>query len=378
MVSDILFSDVSTQTRRVLTTEQITIVTDKGKVIKLELNDRKLKILHAIISSYIDTAEPVGSRTISKNFDLGISPATIRNEMSDLEELGFIVQPHTSSGRIPSDRGYRLYVDMLLENQKAQMTRIALLEELVRKVDRIENLLQDIATVLAKETKYTTVITSPQFKNGKLKNIQLINIDKGRVMAVIVTDSNLIKNHIIDLDVDVKQEDLNRLTYIMNEHLYNLTLDQIHLPLIQKMKNYAKEYEEIIPKVLDAVFKTIEFEEPEIYTSGTTNILKFPEFNDINKAMELIDALEEKDTLKSILATSANNEGGISIRIGEEIEVENMKDCSVITASYCIGDNVKGAIGIIGPKRMDYLNTITSLKSIIKDIENKLKGDVGS
>lgn len=347
----------------------------------MELNDRKMKILQAIISSYLETAEPVGSRTISKAYDLGISPATIRNEMSDLEELGFIVQPHTSSGRIPSDKGYRLYVDILLENHKAQMKKIALLEDLVQKADRIENLLQDIAKVLAKETHYATLVTTPKYNKSKVKNIQLISLEPTKLLAVIVTDTNIIKNYMIDVNQELNQSVLNKLTYVINEHLYDLTLEQINLPLIQSIQSYADTNYEIVTKVLDAIFKTIQsIDETDIYTSGATNILKFPEFSDVNKAMELIDTLEEKEVLKSILSNISDcQEGKINIRIGDEIELNEMKDCSLITATYCVGKELIGAIGIIGPKRMDYANTISSLKYLISSLEKKLgKDDKGS
>lgn len=332
-----------------------------------------MRILHAIISNYIDTAEPVGSRTISKNFDLGLSPATIRNEMSDLEELGFIVQPHTSSGRIPSDKGYRFYVDILLQSHEAQMKKIALLEDLVLRTDRVESLLQEVGKTLAKETHYATIVSTPQYKRSKIKNIQLISIDQERLLAIVVTDSNVIKNFSIAISGAIEQNILNRLSYILNENLYGLSLEEINLPLIQNLRMYAKENEEIITKVLDVVAEAVKItDDADIYTSGTTNILKFPEFNDVNKAMELIDTLEEKDVLKNVLMPNECNDGEIQIRIGEEIEIENMKDCSIITASYCFGNNVVGSIGIIGPKRMDYAKTISSLKYLIENLEKKM------
>ncbi len=367
--------------KRVLTTITDIIPCDKRGGDPMELNERKMKILQAIINNYLETAEPVGSRTISKAYDLGISPATIRNEMSDLEELGFIVQPHTSSGRIPSDKGYRLYVDILLENNKMQIQKIGVLEDLASKEDRIENFLQDMAKALAKETHYATIISTPHYKNGKIKNVQLISLEPTKLLAVVVTDGNSIKNYMIDIHQEIDQVILNRLTYVLNEHLYGLTLDQINLPLIQSIQKYADSNYEIIAKVLDVVFKAIQTaDDTHIYTSGTTNILKFPEFSDVNKAMELIDRLEEKNALKTMLNhTTEGEEGQIKIQIGEEIAVDEMKDCSLITASYCIGGQLIGAIGIIGPKRMDYANTISSLKYLISGIESKLnKDDQGS
>ena len=214
----------------------------------MELNERKLKILQAIINNYLDTAEPVGSRTISKNYDLGISPATIRNEMSDLEELGFIVQPHTSAGRIPSDKGYRLYVDLLMQMQKQEMKKIAYIEELMKSAGRIENLLKNIIKLLAKETNYATIVSTPQYQKRKIKNIQLIEIENEKLIVVVVTDANTIKNYMVNLSGKVSQNDLNRLTYILNESLYGLTLEEINLPLIHELKKYSVGNEEIVTK----------------------------------------------------------------------------------------------------------------------------------
>lgn len=340
----------------------------------MELNERKLKILQAIISSYLDTAEPVGSRTISKNYDLGISPATIRNEMSDLEELGFIMQPHTSAGRIPSDKGYRLYVDLLMEVQKQEMKKIAYFEELMRSAGRIENLLKNIIKVLAKETNYATLVSTPQYQKSKIKNIQLVGLEAKKLLVVVVTDGNIIKNYMINVNEDVNQNVLNRLTFVLNEHLYGLTLEQINLPLIHELKGYAGANEEIIRKVLDVVFKTIKDidDDTDIFTSGTINILRFPEFNDIDKATSLIHTLEEKDILKNILNNSIQDDDGkskIKIKIGEENDIEEMKDCSLITTTYHLGGQTAGAIGIIGPRRMDYLKTISSLKCLIANME---------
>lgn len=343
----------------------------------MELNERKIKILKAIISNYLDTAEPVGSRTISKAYNLGISPATIRNEMSDLEDLGFIVQPHTSSGRIPSDKGYRLYVDILLESQKTQMKKIALLEDLIEKADKIENLLQNIAKMLAKETHYTTMISTPYYKEVKIKNIQLISLELTKLLVIVVTDGNLIKNHIIDIKEPIQQGVLNRLSFILNEHLYGLTFEQIDLPLIKSIQKYSETHFDTITKIIDVVCQTIQhLDETDVYTSGTTNMLKFPEFSDVNKAMELIDTLEEKATLKTLLSSiMENDDDQIKIIIGEEIEIDEMKDCSIITTSYSIGGEMVGALGIIGPKRMDYLNTISSIKYLSNYLEKRFKRD---
>lgn len=344
----------------------------------LELNDRKLKILQAIIMNYLETAEPVGSRTISKNYDLGVSPATIRNEMSDLEELGFILQPHTSAGRIPSDKGYRLYVDELMNLHQSQVENGFYIERLLQRVDRIESLLKNIAKMLASETSYATIVSSPQIKRAKIKNIQLIAIQDRQLLAVIVTDGNIIKNYMIHLMEPIHQTILNRLTFVLNEHLYGLTLEQIHLPLIQQLKEFAGENADVVNKVLDAIFDTIQsVDDTDVYTSGATNILRFPEFNDINKATNLMHQLEEKQVLKQMIRQGLEEQGvNIKVTIGHENMLDEMKDCSLITTTYKLGGEDIGFIGIIGPKRMDYENAISTLSSIMTKMDkiiNKLK-----
>ena len=340
----------------------------------MELNDRKLKILRAIILNYLETAEPVGSRTISKNYDLGISPATIRNEMSDLEELGFILQPHTSAGRIPSDKGYRLYVDKLMNLHEDEIKNGLYIEQLCQRVDRIESLLKNIAKLLAKETNYATIVSSPQINKAKIKNIQLVGIEDKKILAIIVTDGNIIKNYMININEPVHQTILNRLTFVLNEQLYGLTLDQINLPLIQDLKSFAGNKVEIVNKVLDAIFDTIKsVDDTEIYTSGATNILRFPEFNDISKATNLIHKLEEKQTLKDMVCTVLDENGvNIKVTIGNENAIEEMKECSLITTAYKLGGENIGFIGILGPKRMDYENTIGSLSSLMGKLEDMI------
>lgn len=340
----------------------------------MELNDRKLRILKAIIDDYFETAEPVGSRTLSRHHDLGISPATIRNEMSDLEELGYIVQPHTSSGRVPSDKGYRFYVDMMLQLQKAEFTKLFYLEELKNSASRIEDLLKNIAQHLANETQYTTFMSSPHYKKSKIKNIQLIEIEKNVILAVIVTDGNTIKDYMIRLEHDINQDILNKLAKLMNEQLFGLTLLDIGLDVIHTLKESCQQGEEVINKVIDVIFQTIrEVDETNVFTYGTTNILQHPEFNDISKAALLIKTIEEKDVLRDIINTTIESEDGlVKIVIGGENELEGLKECSLITTSYHIRGEKVGAIGIIGPKRMDYDKTVLNLRCLIKSVDELL------
>lgn len=341
------------------------------------MNERKLKILEAIISNYLNTAEPVGSRTISKNYDLGVSPATIRNEMADLEDLGFIMQPHTSAGRIPSDQGYRLYVDMLMAAQKQDEKHLEQVDALVATAGRIEVLLQEIASVIAKETNLTAVVSTPQYTKSKVKNIQLIELEDNKILAVIVTEGNMANNYVFEVTEPVFQKELNRVSFILNEQLHGLNVEEINLPLIEQMKAFAGNKDEVISKVLEVIFQSVKnSESSEIFTSGALNMLRLPEFSDLEKATTLMETLEKKDQIRKLLLTGYEEadykHDGVSVRIGAETGIKEMEDCSLITTTYHIGGKALGVIGVIGPKRMDYGNAITSLKCLIKEIERKM------
>ncbi|TCK98402.1 heat-inducible transcription repressor HrcA [Natranaerovirga hydrolytica] len=338
----------------------------------MELNERKIKILQAIILNYLESAEPVGSRTISKHYDLGISSATVRNEMSDLEELGLIIQPYTSAGRIPSDEGYRLYVDNLL---KAKMFPEKVeMEFILEKVDRIEGLLQDIAKTLAVQTNYTTIVTTPQYKKTKLKHIQLVLIDERNILTVIVVEGNLIKNHLLIVNYPVEEETLAKINGLLNKNLQGLNIQQINLEIILQLKSQVGVYSDIINGVLEAIVKTVKsVDEVDLYTSGANNLLKCPEFNNIEKAAEILYTLEEKGLLLAMIQDVTQNfNKEIKILIGNENSLKSLEDCSFITTTYNLGDDNIGTIGIIGPKRMDYVNAVSMLNYTIRKVNRIL------
>ena len=363
----------------------------------MELDDRKVKILKAIIKNYLETGEPVGSRTISKYADLKLSSATIRNEMADLEELGYIVQPHTSAGRIPTDKGYRFYVDDMMSEKEKNITdretEVASRESemaskeaelstmkdaLGEKVERVEELLQNVAKVLAKDTNYATMVTSPKVTGNKLKFVQLSQLESDKILAVIVMEGNLIRNKVITVSEDLSQENLLKLNILLNTTLTGLTLEQMNLSIVSKMENQAGEHIKLVKEVLDAIVETINSaDDLKIYTSGATNIFKYPELSDSTKASELIYALEEKQSLSDLVvdddAAGQESDGssnhGIQVYIGNETPVESMKDCSVVTATYELQDGMKGTIGIIGPKRMDYEKVMDNEK-VVETLKN--------
>lgn len=329
------------------------------------LDERKTKILKAIIRTYLETGEPVGSRTISKYTDLNLSSATIRNEMSDLEELGYIVQPHTSAGRIPSDQGYRFYVDHLMEEKEREVSEMK--EFVIERTGKMERVLKNVVKLLATNTNYATMITAPQYRQGKVKFIQLSQVDAEQLLAVIVLEGNIVKNKMIPTDLDaLDAEQILKLNLLLNTSLNGLTLDQINLATIARLKEQAGIHSEIVSRVLDAVAESIsEDEDLEIYTSGATNIFKYPELADSGRASELISTFEEKQQLIGLVNdTLSEEENGIQVYIGSESPVQTMKDCSVVTATYELGEGMKGTIGIIGPKRMDYENVMDNLKTL--------------
>lgn len=334
------------------------------------LNERKLTILHAIIKTYLETGEPVGSRTISKYSDLNLSSATIRNEMSDLEELGYIMQPHTSAGRIPSDKGYRLYVDMLMEEKEQELNEKQ--EQMLEKADKMEKLLRQAAKALAANTNYATMVSTPVNSANKLKFIQLSAVDEEQVIAVIVLGGNVIKNKIISVDEPLSNENLLKLNMLLNTTLNGMSIEEINLGLIARLKEQAGMHSEVIENVLDAVADVIQIDDDmQIYTSGATNIFKYPELSDKQSAQEIISAFEEKQQLTELVTQTLSHEEntGIQVYIGDEAPVQNMKDCSVVTATYELGDGMKGTIGIIGPKRMDYEHVLRSMKRLQNELD---------
>lgn len=336
-----------------------------------ELDERKEKILDAIIRNYLETGEPVGSRTISKYTDLNLSSATIRNEMADLEELGYIIQPHTSAGRIPSDKGYRFYVDHLMQEKDREVTEMK--EFVIEKTEKMEQVLKQVAKLLANNTNYATLVSAPAYNTNKIKFIQLSNVDDEHILAVIVMNNNMVKNQMIDVESSLDNETLLKLNLLLNSALNGLSIQEINLGTIAKLKEQAGSHSTIVGEVLDALANALnENEDLQIYTSGATNILKYPELSGSESATNLLSAFEEKEELLSLVTESLadqESETGIQVYIGNEAPIQTMKDCSVVTATYDLGEGVKGTIGIVGPKRMDYENVMDNLKNLKSQLD---------
>ena len=320
----------------------------------------------------------MGSRTISKSLDIKLSSATIRNEMSDLEEMGYIIQPHTSAGRIPSDKGYRFYVDQIVLEKDTEVTEFK--DMMVQKVDKLELVLKRMAQMLAANTNYAAMISGPAYHKTKLKFIQLSKMEEGKLLAVIVVEGNIIKNAVIDVSESLTNEQLLNLNILLNSSLNGLTIEEINLDVISKLKVDAGIHSRVIDLVLNEVAEAIRAgsEDLQIYTSGATNIFRYPELTEGEKASQLIGTLEHNEVLKEFVTEAnenADSESGIQVYIGDETPVQAMKDCSVVTANYDLGGGLRGTVGIIGPKRMDYEKVLSILQNLMKQLDGAFNKD---
>ncbi len=335
----------------------------------MELNDRKKLILQAIVDEYISSAEPVGSRAISKKNELGLSSATIRNEMADLEEMGYLIQPHTSAGRIPTDAGYRFYVNSLMRRYKMGVETIEQLqEELAGRINRLDRTILKAGLMAAALTDYTTVITSPIGERVDIKKLDLVSIADDTVMLIIVTSR--VNNRVIK--VRLTQKDCTDIVEILNNRLIGKTSDEIGYDTIREIETECTEKlsidERIIIKVLNFVYECIgDLDESEIFVENAKSILKYPEYSDVNKAREIFSFLEDKKSLKQLI--SGTDSDGVRAMIGTENEPEILKDCSLVTVNYSLDGKNVGKLGVIGPKRMNYSQVFASLDLISQEID---------
>lgn len=340
------------------------------------LDERKHKILMLLIQNYLETGEPVGSRTLSKLLEDNLSSATIRNEMSDLEEMGYLTSPHTSAGRIPSDMGYRFYVNEIMSESDKKCNEMQAF--VIEKTEKMEKVLKQVVKTLAVNTNYATMITSPSTSGNRVKFIQLSAFDEKKLVALIVMDGNIVKNKVIELKEELTQETILKLNLLLNTTLNGLSREQINLGVIAKMKEQSEGYQQIVSDVLDAVADAFnEDEDLEVYTSGATNLIKYPELAAPESAERLLMAFEDKQELKEFLEEAKEdlNDDGIKVYIGDESQVQSMQDCSVVTATYDLGNGMSGHIGIVGPKRMDYKSVLDSLKTIKSQLDSTFSGD---
>ena len=293
--------------------------------------------------------------------------------MSDLEEMGYILQPHTSAGRIPSDAGYRLYVDRMMEEKDREVTEMK--ELVIQRQDKIELLLKQMVKVLAANTNYAAMISGPQYHRTKLKFIQLSIVSDTQILATVVAEGNVVKNKLLEIQHGLDQKTVLEMNILLNSALNGLTIEEINLATIAKLKEQAGIHSELVNRVLDAVAESIQAsqDELEIYTSGTTNIFKYPELSSSEKASELISTFEDKKELADIISQDGAEQTGIQVYIGGESPVGVMQDCSVVTATYELGEGMYGKIGVVGPKRMDYEKVVGTLKTLMAQLDEIFK-----
>ncbi|CUH94142.1 Heat-inducible transcription repressor HrcA [Propionispora sp. 2/2-37] len=332
------------------------------------LDERKRKILQAIIDDYISTAEPIGSRTIARKYDLGVSPATIRNEMADLELLGYIEQPHTSSGRVPSVKGYRFYVDCLMEPLSLSKHEVALINNWYQaKVQRIDEVFQETAKIISRMTRNISMVLAPQLSPCIFKYIQFLPLDEYRVILVIVTDTGFVDNKIMNIPDGIVFEDLQKIADSINARLGGLSFDRIQTSVLKEIQQTILPGTDLLETALANIKKALFVEKNEkLYLGGTTQMLKQPEFRNIDKIQGLLTMLEEERLLCDIL--QKKDEDGVIITIGQENKYSGIQDCSVVQATYRIDGQIVGTVAVLGPTRMEYRKIISILDFMHKHL----------
>ncbi len=335
----------------------------------MDLSDRKRKILQAIIDEYIGTAEPVGSRAISKKESLGLSSATIRNEMADLEEMGYLIQPHTSSGRVPSDEGYRFYVNSLMQRYQIGMEAVVQLQNMLEtRVSQLEKLIKYAGAIASNLTDYTTVVTASKDNHCEIKKIDLVMISSRSVMLIVVTQT--VRSQA--MNIDISEDECLKLSAILNNALTGLMADDITFEKIQDIQREIERKVSVDPKVLidimRFVYDTVTADtETEIYVNNAKSILRYPEYSNIEKAERILSFLDDKENLKKLVETDGKD--GIEAKIGKENDFEILQDCSLVSINYSVGDSTAGKIAVIGPKRMNYSKVFASLDLIANEID---------
>ncbi|MBF7082603.1 heat-inducible transcription repressor HrcA [Desulfallas sp. Bu1-1] len=335
----------------------------------MTLDARKQNVLLAIIQDYIATAEPVGSRTIARKYKLGVSPATIRNEMADLEEMGYIEQPHTSAGRIPSDRGYRYYVDHLMKRAELSLDEERMLfNSYMTKVQDVGQVLRRTGRLLSQLTRYTAVVLTNHYGKGKFKHIQLVHMGPQQAMVVVVTDAGGVHHRIIDIPESIKPADLETISAVLNQKLQGKSIENIRLTLVKEIYFELAKQKHILNMAMDLIRESLAVQTGEkIFLGGVFNILNQPEFHNVEKVKTLLGLLEQEQMLAEIMADVMDAEG-VTARIGEEMVNEQMKDCSMVMSSYSVGGKPMGSIGLLGPTRMDYARAFTVVEYMTKNL----------
>ncbi len=338
------------------------------------LNTRKQRILRAVVEEYIFTAEPVGSRTISRRYEKNLSSATIRNEMADLEEMGFLEQPHVSAGRIPSHRGYRFYVDNLMED----MTLSREVEEAIalnlNKINDVEKIIAEASRILSQLAKHTALILGPQFRKSSFYQMRILPLNEKKGLVVLITGNGFIKNRVIDLPQSLSGAELQQVVQYLNLKLYGLTIDQVTESLIKELKRDLYRRMELLEQAFLLLEESLREEEKvRVILGGTTNILNQPEFKDVEKIRKFLNLFEQEELLCLMLEHNSNDAVGLEVRIGNENLIKEVHECTLITSTFMISNRNIGKIGVLGPTRMDYPKVVALVKCLAENLNQALE-----
>lgn len=337
-----------------------------------QLNERKQRVLKAVIHDYIESAEPVGSRTLARKYDLGVSPATIRNEMADLEMLGYLEHLHTSSGRVPSSKGYRFYVDGLIPPKPVSEEEKLLIDKWYKaRVKRIDEVFQETAHIISQVTGNVSLVLAPQLTQAKFRCLQFLPLDDYRVITVLMTDAGFVENKILAMPDGAVFEDFQRMAKIINKNLMGHTLHTIEQHSLAEIRDEICD-EPLYESALEIIHRALDTGRQErLYLGGTTQMLDQPEFHDVEKVKEILLMLEEEELMRDIL--HAHMGDGLEITIGQENEDQHFKDSSIITATYHLDGELLGTIAVLGPTRMEYAKAMSLLEYMNTNLTNVIK-----
>ena len=337
----------------------------------MELGSRKLQILKAVIDEYIVSAAPIGSRSLSRYPGINLSSATIRNEMADLEEMGYLEQPHTSAGRIPSDKAYRLYVDSMMHRSDLSDEEITGIRRyFTKQIDEVEAVMRATATALSEVTHYTAVILKPELQLNRLRHIQLVPLVTGRALMVIVTDAGYSRDVVIRVPEGMYADDLERISRLLTERLYDCRMDLVPGAILEILSGELTDKGDFLNRLVNSVERSIRPSSDSVELSGATNMLHYPEYSDLTKARSFLRAVEGKEALYDLLKRAQTVE--FTVTIGSENQIEPLQDCSVVTATYRIDETPVGSFGVIGPTRMNYGKVVSILEYMSKGLSKVL------
>lgn len=336
------------------------------------MDERKKKVLLAIVKDFISTAEPVGSRTIARKYKIGVSPATIRNEMADLEEMGYIEQPHTSAGRIPSDSGYRYYVDCLMEKETlGEAEKEYIRQRFSKRMRDMQEVINTSAQLLSEMSNYTSLIMGPYQKTDRIKQVALLPIATDKALLVAVSQSNIVSNYLIDIPPSLSEADLERVAQVWNSRFKGVAVTDIGQEVLNDIYQELYAYRRVVQAIVEVLAGKSGKDAGPVSLSGTLKILNQPEFKDLDKVRGILELLESPDVIKKILSDTP--QGGLAIKIGSENRLEGINECSVVTATYVVDGELMGHIGILGPTRMDYAKVVTLVEEFARQLREAIQ-----